>query len=353
MSLVFRSPYNLRTRPLVSRNVTRNMQGVARAARVRMARRMGSMTATTTRNRSYAPRGVTSQRDSTLIYRKKSMPRRRRKRWVNFVRKVIAADNKQIGTKTLVYNGSTDLETFGDQQQNIGACHLYAASPLDDVSAVNEIGLKDLRTMLAQDPETQNPTDKVMFASAVLDITMTNTSPQITLPNEDTQRPPLEVDVYDIIYRKESDWQSLTELFNQTLNETNAITSGGTQSLNILARGWTPFDATQALATTGIKILRKTKYFIPYLDSVTYQVRDPRNRSLTRSDVYNTSKTRGYLAPKGRATRTILIVSKPVAGLAPNDPLLQTSNLRVGATRKYSYKIMQTNQDKRFYTFQV
>lgn len=294
--------------------------------------------------------GVTTQRDSRLVYRYKRMPRRKRRAWTRFLRKNLAADLKNVGTKTIIYNGSTPLTTTGDQKQSVAAVHLYGCSPENVPVVSTEIGLADLRRIINQDIDTGAASDKAYFASAIMDITMTNISPPVTLPDTGASvNPPLEVDLYDIVYRKEIDTNSLQEFFNGCTNATIPITSGGSWT-DVSQRGWTPFDTTQALALGGIKILRKTKYFVPYGDSVTYQVRDPRNRMFRRQDVYNDTKTIGFLSPGARATRSVLVVCKPVAGIAPGSGT--TSFLKIGATRKYSYKIMKENADERYGAFQ-
>jgi len=353
MSMVRVHPMQLRGLPRMSYRPSFNMSRLLSTARRTAYKGSGSKTRTVAQRRM--PRstgGVTTQRDSRVVYRYKRMPLRKRRRWVSFVRKNIATDLAKVGTRTVIYNGSFPITTQGDQKQSVGATHLYGCSPQDVPTVSTEVGLADLRRIINQDPNLTSGADTVYFSSAVMDVTMTNISPTITMPDTGAQiNPPVEVDLYDIVYRKECDFNSLQEAFNAGLTATPNVTSGGSWT-DVSQRGWTPFAATQALSVCGIKILKKTKYFIPYGDSVTYQIRDPRNRRFRRQDVYNTAKTVGFLAPNGRANRSVLVVCKPVAGIAPSGTVT-TSFLKVGATRTYGYKVLQSNQDQKYGAFQA
>ena len=53
--------------------------------------------------------GVTNQHDRAFVYRKKRMPRRRGKRWMKFSRKVHFVAEKDLGTRTIVMNGSRQI----------------------------------------------------------------------------------------------------------------------------------------------------------------------------------------------------------------------------------------------------
>ena len=76
-----------------------------------------------------------------------------------------------------------------------------------------------------------------------------------------------------------------------------------------------------------MKILKKTKYFIPYGDVVTYQIRQSKIRTLGHSVYRNNSPTTRY-------THGVYIVSKPVPAEAS-----QEHQYTVGCTRKYKYVV--------------
>jgi len=86
--------------------------GNSRYARnaINMARRAASFTQTRTGRRVSSGQGVTSQYDRRLIYRKRTMPRRKKRRWRGFKNKVLAVSTKSLGSNTIVRNSLEQSE---------------------------------------------------------------------------------------------------------------------------------------------------------------------------------------------------------------------------------------------------
>lgn len=273
--------------------------------------------------------GVTSQFDKMTVYRKKKMPWKKRKRWVGFVKKVRAAIMKDIGTKTVLRNGQM-TSSFATDGQGVLAATLYGFDGAASTSV--QQGQDDVKKIFQNDPDLTDPTAVALFASGVLDLTMTNTSSTVS-----NQNLGLEVDVYDIVFRRDLDGIDPINWLNSCLTATGPINSL-TPQISLVDRGATLFEIPDA-AAKGMKILSKKKYFLGSGEVATYQLRDSRNRSF-RSDLVDTSDNN--FVWKG-ATRTLIIITK---GVPTASPLEVTKVLQVGVTRKYAYKIISKNTDQ-------
>lgn len=92
--------------------------------------------------------GVTTQKDSKNIYRRKSMPSRKRRQWTQFKKKVRAC-NDDRGTRCVVFNDSSTIQftnniggiPTGERQQGVCCVHLYGK---DGVLSTAEPGAKDM-----------------------------------------------------------------------------------------------------------------------------------------------------------------------------------------------------------------
>lgn len=149
----------------------------------------------------------------------------------------------------------------------------------------------------------------------------------------------LEVDVYEVIKVGSTvlTTTSLAAEYVVSLNETAVPPGGAGGSLNAVTvntRGWTPFDVPTASAK-GLKIIKKTKYFIKNGDTFTYQIRDPRNKWLSGEEQIATAEF-----AKAGWTRMLFIVAKAVIGT----PAPTAWNLLGGCTRSYKYKVFQSNK---------
>lgn len=273
---------------------------------------------------------TTTQYDAKTQYIKKRMPRRQRARWKKFVYKTRAVTNKSKGTKTVVQNSSCTAGTFSTAQ-NWCAAHLYAKG--NAVGIGYESGNNDISNIENGDANIEGNT-KVMFKSAVLDITLRNVSTTYGM----------ECDIYDMVYGRDSRSPSLGDLFTAAQNVTPTITPDGgwayNNPLTITSRGTTPFDLPELIKNNKIKILSKRKVFLPAGATTTYQIRDPKNRILKGLDWQDNV---GYIIPG--VTRTVLAVFKSLTGdtiVAPANPL----SLMMGVTRKYSYVLDQDANDQ-------
>jgi len=304
---------------------------------INMARRAASYTQTTQRRRVTSGQGVTSQYDRRLIYRKRTMPRRRRRRWRNFKNRVLAVSTKSLGSNTIVRNtleqSELSLLPGNDTKQAIVQMALYPIrSTSNKLNDINEI---------MSDSRFEN-SSKAIFCSAVLDITMRFQS----LRTDASSNPSLgaEIDVYEVSWNEASGQSGeagdLQDCFNIGATDTDVI-PGQTNSLVPTDRGWTPFDANAALSQHKLKIWKKTKYFLSAEQTATYQIRDPKTHYFSKDKIPSATSANWQ-----GVTKWIFIVWKPLPGYsyvaAPDNDI---ARLNIGFTRKYMYKINEDSTD--------
>lgn len=270
---------------------------------------------------------VTKQHDTVRQYRYRRMPRYKRKRWLKKVKQNAAMDYALAGTRTAVYNGNLEQPIRETQQQGLLSVHLYGHN--GDGAAVNglnwEFGQSDIDYLIGRDTNiftAANKLSKFRFTSAVIDITARNSS---------TNNLSLEVDMYIIKYNSESDQKSFYRFHNDAVTRLKSIAPGD-NPITLEKRGVTPFDIP-SLASMGMKVITKQKFFVPSGDTFTYQYRDPKNRPFGDGKRFDND---GFVLPY--QTVTFLFVFKPVVGGNPTD-----AKLTIGATRTYRYGIIGQN----------
>jgi len=278
-----------------------------------------------TRNQSTNEKVVSNQYDFTTQYRRKRMPRGKRKRWVKFVKKVGAVENRLLGLRTVVFNDKIDIAYGGVANgQGWGVMHLYGRTGLNTGNVEN--GSADLLEIFNNDPELKDnftgalvQTDaSVQFRSATIDITMFNNTSRTA-----------EVDVYKIWYKpNEIQFNSFSQA-NQDYELTQqAITGGISGQIRLTTRGATPFAMPQLLQRLRATIVWKKKFILGASQCSLFQHRDPKNHYLHTRDMKSSDTD---LTMRGM-TCSYLFITKDVA--RTGDDL----TLSVSASRTYSYK---------------
>lgn len=332
---------NYGTGMALARYAYNNRRAIANRAR----QMMFSRTRTGTRNRVTSGQGVTSQYDKRLIYRKRYMPRGKKRSWRKFKNKVIAVSTKSLGSSTVVRNDLIQsdflLVPAAQSAQNVIQLALYPVrSNINYLNDINEIS-GDSRL---------NPSSKMIFMSGVLDITMRFQSLLASGVLTPTGNPPLsaEVDVYEMQWNGPSgqsgEATNILECFQNGSTDTATI-PGQTTALDNNARGWTPFDGNSALSQNKIKIIKKTKFFLSSEQTATYQLRDPKTHVYSKDSIPSTASANWQ-----GITKWIFIVWKVIPGYVYADsPNNDVARLNVGFTRKYMYKINQDSTDYDMY----
>lgn len=329
---------------------------IGRALRSRLSLRSGrSFTRTSRRKNVHSGQGVTTQHDERRIYTKRNMPRRKKRRWKLFKNKVLAVSEKDLGSRTVVFNKLQDFANVTSGNQGLAYCALYSANGTGDsfMADMNSIsGIENPGNPTAAAGSTIYDTTKWIFKSAIMDVTFRNTStittvgPIVSLASEAK----LEVDVYEILASRQ--WSTtdgavsdITSAFSTKGSTITPNIGGAGTGVVLTLRGVTPWDIPAALSYWRMKILKKTKYFVPNGDTFTYQVRDPKRRVTMqeRMEKMEGGNTVGW-------TRHLLVVFKLVPGLTVGAGVgTYQEHLTLGITRKYFYKIEGVNEDRDLY----
>lgn len=301
------------------------------------------------RAQNQSGQGVTEQYDRKTIYKKRYMPRAKKKIWKRFKSKVNHIAEKNLGSRTAVYNQQYQSVNNSPVNHGITSVCLYGQSSsnsrFDDMRYLaNQENVDDPTSV---EGGTTDFTTKFMFQSGILDITVRNTS---VINGSNGFNVPIELDVYELHVgvntdNTQNDINIPENMFEKAQNDTATIDGAVLQGIRIRQRGITPWDIPTALARYKIKIMKKTKYFLSGGQTMTYQYRDPKRHVMVKQRMLETS---GYSRPS--TTKTLLFVYKAVPGQVVGSGLGSTTeSLNIGVTRKYLYKIEGFNDTRDWY----
>lgn len=322
--------------------------------RTRMAR--GRAQTMTNRRRVTERNGILggTNADTRMIYRRKSMPRAKRRQWKNFVRKVNAVDERDLGTQTVLFNDqieqSTTVVASGTQSCLTLALYPFKNSNFGWLNDLGQIGtLENTTNPTAAAGTTVSGSSKLIFQSAVLDVTLRNTSSQTQdvggVPTAvQVPEAAIECDIYTMSIREDaSDGVQTYDSISAMLNSYDDPEIGGAGTgIQIQDRGASPFELGAQLGKFGIRILKKQKFFIPNGQTVTFQSRDPKRHviqynGLAPHDGFN---RRGW-------TRVFFLIYKLVPGLTQGTTVgTYRARVQVGVTRKYAYKLEGRSENR-------
>lgn len=280
------------------------------------------LTGASKKKQTQSGQGVTTQYNASTVYRKRRLPRRQRARYVKRFKLHQAMTMKSFGLRNVTYNDRFFEESSaGNDQIARTAVALYGGTSTVN-RGFNDIGNLMLNIVNSTDEEITKTTD-LHFSSAVLDMTVTNTSAQ-----------PAEIDVYEIwVWRGQANTASvdiITAMDDAAVAQTTL--TGYTQP-DISRRGVTPFEMPNFFKAYGARIIRKKKYLISSGNAFTYQLRDARNHKLSRNLV---QETPSWVVPG--MTKCLIIQAKTIPGYPD-----VTAKVNVGVTRTYRWKNMENN----------
>lgn len=347
-------PYNFTSQALNPTQRRRSMNFINRLNRRIAARRAGGRARIHTVNRQRRQKSYSgilggTNADQRMVYRKKRMPKKKRKMWLRFVKKVNAVDERELGSRTVLINDTiTSTHSAGQGCLTLSLYSWKNDAPtrgwLRDLEQIG--GIENAASPTVTLGATVNPTSKVMFHSGIMDVTIRNTSYFKDTNNAEQAAPDaaIELDLYEIYHRTTAATGSVTPGDMSTLlNSYDDDQIGGTGTgISITDRGASPFEFGGQMGKFGIKILKKTKYFIPNGQTITFQVRDPKRHVCTYKDLTDND---GFAKPGW--TRTFYLMYKLVPGiLLGSTASTYTGRISVGSTRKYLYKIEGINDNR-------
>lgn len=279
-----------------------------------------SKLASGSRSSGAAQVATTHQYDSRVVYRKKRMPRRRRRRWVKALRRNVALQMPQQPTFNYTFNDGNNMLMNGlFTGQGFLAPLLYSYNG-------SLSGNRDVRRMaqaLGPIGDVSTQFRKFVCNSGVFDLTgtYTNTNPSVTL----------ELDMYVI------DCSKLTgNVFDSPTEEFSDIQTDldGAGALNL--RGVTPFQLSVGSQGHRMRIVSKRRWQLSSGLSITYQYRDSRNRVFGTNELENSAATHSAVSYRNRGTVMFLFIGKLIGDPQAED----LAGFRIGYTRNYSLKIM-------------
>lgn len=278
---------------------------------------LGTETETKTVHNNY----VTGQRDHTRQYRYKRMPRRKKKRWLRFKRKVNAAMDSSRNCTILRNKGVGFASPLSGNL--LGYAILNGVNGTDNVAETNGSGMDDIRDIANAFDSSglKFQGRKWRITSGVLDVTLRNVG-----------FVDLEVDVYTIGYVRTCTNEQIgsngvtfntrdpIEIYNAIADST--ANASGMSAVTPGQRGWTPFNTPQA--ARWIKVFKKDKFLLPAGNTVFLQHRYAKNFNINLTGMENYSAL-------GRHTRGFFIVAKAVTGA-----LGEEIEMSMGITRTYN-----------------
>lgn len=329
-----------------NRVMTRRRQAYGRSRSQLMSR---------TKKRVSSNKGVTTQRDSRLIYAKKRMSRIQRKRWTGFKRKVNAVAEKDFGSQTVVFNQGMSAFSRSANSQIAFDIGLYTGvstnNTHNDMRKIGEwVTLASTDALSGLDVQSSS---KVLFQSGILDFTLRNDSYLLGAAGPvQTAECKLEVDIYEVSLKSEGEdgtahYNDIVAMLNNNWIKTDSIGGAGlpVQEIAMGFRGVTPWDCTYSLSRFGIKIWRKTKYTINVNDQITYQIRDPRRHSIQFDKIHHPN---GFNLPG--ISKFLIIIGKLAPGLTIGTEVgTYTQSMNLGMTRKYMFKVENWSEDRTAY----
>lgn len=258
--------------------------------------------------------GTTSQYDHKVQYRKKRGNKRKRKQWKRFARKVKAVEKQDRGLQTVIMNNSKTFLGLSGQQVMTEA-HLWSNYSADNTAGLQDKlwvydfsanGTDEQITGSGATPYTvsaviNNRSKEFNMSSMVMDVTYSNTSAT-----------GCEMDLYEIGYKKNAD--ARYNSFEAGIVDATATTRPIQAAVPAASdfdvpsykfRGVTLFDLSQAISTMGFKIYKKEKFFIPAGNTVTKQIRVPK-QFLVKGNTQNLNCFQNSL------TRSLIGIAKSV-----------------------------------------
>lgn len=235
-------------------------------------------------SRNYGSRAsnvATNQYDVRSRYKKKTMPRKQKKKWLKFKNKVNAVFNKQIAPTYFLFRETTTTGSAADLQ-GWASVMLYTANsganPNNDIgrvaSGIQGAGGNQIGT-------------KYRFESACLDLLMRNTGTPTAI-----------IDIYTIYCRKDvpDNYASPFTLIT-TLDSTANQDANLDNKIEDTSIGYTPFH--NPMFCSYYKVAEKKTLILGSGQTAEVQMRDSKNRKLWGIDYVGKTSlagwTKGYL----------------------------------------------------------
>lgn len=260
---------------------------------------------------------ITTQYDAALRYKRKRMPRRKRRAWVAFVKKTQAVDLKAQSLISKVIAFPTRTSWAANQQATVG----WTIYPIQMGSAAQD---RDLLEMFIDTYGGVTVADqssrKLYFKSACIDIQMQNSGSASCI-----------IDAYVVVMK--TNFQvandSIASIWNKTFSEQN--TGAITNSNPAL----TPFQNPNFCRV--FKVLSKKEVLLGAGQVTTMQLRDPKQHLVSGRQLIAEVTGIPYL------TRGFVFQIRGVPGGGAT-PELSAGSVNFGIQKTYNYAVPPGNQ---------
>jgi len=267
---------------------------------------------------------LTNQYDVKTQYRRRRMPRRRRKAWVRKVRMVNHIVNNKLGSQYQM------LRSFNNQTAMAGNQGFFSAGIYGEngsSSVANDFGIDDLYNLDFKSGET-SLINKWSLKSGVLDVEIVNIGSEDNLNT-------MTIDCYEIICRKDmnaqgsSSFNGPADCFNKSFAEQDLL--GTNTALGASIPGVTPFQASTFCQ--HFKILRKTRVLLSPGQATHFMYRDAKDRTYVYDQSSRPVCSRGWY-------HGFLFICQGVATVGDYAGQI---NYSITAQRYYDYVKVDTN----------
>lgn len=242
--------------------------------------------------------GVTQQRDSKMAYKKRRMPKYKKRIWKKFVKKVNAVEIKDRGLQVFMLdNGGGSSISPGAQWTH--AVHLYGKSNINNERGASDLFelQKDVETaaMNINDPGLgpNNAYPQIATTNNKCTIRMQSAVLQVVWKNNGAQ--PIILKIYHLWYNADSNATSFGDAVNDV--ETFEVrrqqgTVGGVtdpvtndQALTLSRIGSTLFDEPQLLSRLNCTIKTVREIYLLPNQHHSMSIRDPKNYSIDLNSI--------------------------------------------------------------------
>lgn len=278
-------------------------------------------------------------------YRKKRMPRRRRRRWVRFAKKTQSVINKSLGSNQFVSNSrqsgiswSAGGNTTTILNQKWNTFDLFSRNG----DGSNSFLASMLRQLFNLDASSSDR--RIMIDSACIDFTLRFDGSSTVDPDNNgslsgvsTGPIALELDIYEIVYGATT--KDNGSFYNDIQDAMN-VAFGST--LQEEQRGVTLFQAPILSSVYRAKIIRKRRLILGVGQVENFQFRTARNRAISCQRVFDTG---GHVYPYLTRTwafcgRLIVPESLRTVGVTIN------AGLSIAATRTCNVRLLEISERK-------
>lgn len=235
------------------------MQGYNQYKRLKMQHKYGGSGSRTQRGVRHAPGPITGESDYRSVYRRKPMPKRRRRSWVKFTRKVKSVQEKQVAPQFQVIRRSGTAVT-GSGGQNISSLFtiLGAAGQSGAASNAETDDISDMATSALAMAGSTGITVGSNTGLTGIRLHISGWMAEVMINNNGTNTTYLDCYYWRAKKDVPKDLDNMDKLLNRGFSQLNVPLAGAaTTALGYTQYGVTPFQCP--LFSQCFQVYKKTR----------------------------------------------------------------------------------------------